>query len=189
MSPKVAVTVIVIALLLGLGAWWQWGPSGDASDSGAHDDGSSTTEVIDDASLVPATLYWLGLDARLHGVVRQLPPGDATARVTSIVTALLQEPESDVLGPLPVGTELASVFFMNPTTVALDFILPPDVDLGRVGSTQELLSLYSVVNSVVMNVDEVASVVILIGGQQPKTLAGHVDTTHPLAADLSLIAG
>ncbi|MEM8994950.1 MAG: GerMN domain-containing protein [Acidobacteriota bacterium] len=60
--------------------------------------------------------------------------------------------------------------------------------MSRMGSKQELLTVYSVVNTVVLGSDAVERVVVLIDGKQPSTLAGHVDLTRPLRPDPSWIS-
>ena len=57
------------------------------------------------------------------------------------------------------------------------------------GSRNELLSVYSVVNSLTSNFPAVKRVQILVEDRQVATLAGHVDLTHPLAPDLTYLVG
>ncbi|MEO1083984.1 MAG: GerMN domain-containing protein [Acidobacteriota bacterium] len=60
--------------------------------------------------------------------------------------------------------------------------------MARMGSKQELLTVYSVVNTVVLGSETVERVVLLIDGKQPSTLGGHVDLTRPLRPDPSWIS-
>jgi hypothetical protein len=48
------------------------------------------------------------------------------------------------------------------------------------GTTAEMLALYSLVNSVVTNVEGARALVVLWNGRQPRTFGGHIDTTRPL---------
>ena len=52
------------------------------------------------------------------------------------------------------------------------------------GLTEELLAVYSVVNSLTANSLGIDRVVLMWNGEQRPTFAGHVDTTRPLMADL-----
>jgi len=63
----------------------------------------------------------------------------------------------------------------------------PAVFLERpaMGLTEELLAVYSLVNSLTANNLGIDSVVLMWNGEQRPTFAGHVDTTRPLMADLS----
>jgi germination protein M len=56
------------------------------------------------------------------------------------------------------------------------------------GLTQELASIYAVVNSLTQNVEGISQVQILIEGAETETLAGHIDLTKPFREDLSMIA-
>jgi len=60
---------------------------------------------------------------------------------------------------------------------------------GRVGSKQELLAVYNLVNTVALGSEAVEKVVLLLDGKQPETLAGHVDLTRPLRPDPTWISG
>ena len=52
------------------------------------------------------------------------------------------------------------------------------------GLTEELLAVYSLVNSLTANNLGIDRVVLMWNGEQRSTFAGHVDTTRPLMADL-----
>ena len=56
------------------------------------------------------------------------------------------------------------------------------------GSTLELLRIYAVVHTVLRNVEEANRVVLLWNGVQRPSLAGHVDTGHPLRLRVDLEA-
>ena len=55
------------------------------------------------------------------------------------------------------------------------------------GSTNELLTVYAIVNTVTANLSSVERVQILIGGKQADTLAGHVDLRRPFERDTALV--
>jgi spore germination protein GerM len=55
------------------------------------------------------------------------------------------------------------------------------------GSSSELMTVYSIVNSLTMNIPEIKRVKILIEGREQTTLAGHVDLRFPLKADTALV--
>ena len=63
-----------------------------------------------------------------------------------------------------------------------------EVSKLALGSEDELLAVYSFVNTVVLNgIEGVDRVVLLWDGRQPETFAGHVDVSRPLAADTSWV--
>ena len=47
-----------------------------------------------------------------------------------------------------------------------------------------MLTIYSIVNTLVLNMEEIRWVKLLIGGQEAATLAGHVDLSHLFNADM-----
>ena len=56
------------------------------------------------------------------------------------------------------------------------------------GALQELMTVYTIVNSVLANLPDLQEVQILIGGQEADTLAGHVDLRRPLRKNEAVIA-
>ena len=55
------------------------------------------------------------------------------------------------------------------------------------GSQTELLAVYSLVDTILLNVPEMEAVILLWNGRQLLTFAGHLDTSLPLRADSDLI--
>ena len=55
------------------------------------------------------------------------------------------------------------------------------------GVQSELLTLYSLVNSLILNIPEIQAVKILIDGYETMTLAGHIDLQEPVKANMLLI--
>ena len=212
-----AALVIALAGAAGLWFGRQSGKSTDAVPSDPSTGGVTAAETRDDPSkppvgveLAPAELYFAGSDGRLHTERCELAVAPPAERARSLVEALLAGPSegarSGLRSPLPAGSRVEAVYLLG-TTALLD-LRPPEppsapateasagaptpVEAKRsrlsFGSKQELLAVYSLVNTVVMGVEGVDSVQILWDGRQPETLAGHVDTTRPLGADSSYLA-
>jgi hypothetical protein len=55
------------------------------------------------------------------------------------------------------------------------------------GSRSELMTIYTIVNSLILNIPEIDAVKILIEGCESMTLAGHIDTRFPFKANMLLI--
>ena len=114
-------------------------------------------------------------------------------------------PIEDLLPALAAGVRLLAVelldgvAYVDLTTAAGDSETGevaaagsrPPVVLERpaMGLTEELLAVYSLVNSLTANNLGVDRVVLMWNGEQRSTFAGHVDTTRPLMADLERNAG
>jgi spore germination protein GerM len=87
---------------------------------------------------------------------------------------------------LPPETKVLNLF-VSPSGVAYVDLSKEALVAGR-GSFEELLSVYSIVNSLTVNFPAVRRVQILIDDRPAQTLGGHVDLTHPLRADMTLLA-
>ncbi len=55
------------------------------------------------------------------------------------------------------------------------------------GSLDELLTIYTIVNALTMNLPAVTSVQVLVDGKEVDTLAGHVDLRRPLTKNVSWV--
>jgi spore germination protein GerM len=89
---------------------------------------------------------------------------------------------------LPPTTRLRQVFVLEDGTAYLDFSPELRQGIGG-GSEEEILAVYSIVNSVAINIPEIRRVGILINGRPVPTLNGHLDLRRPLRPDFKLILG
>src|SRR6478609_2593536 len=55
------------------------------------------------------------------------------------------------------------------------------------GALDELLTIYTIVDALTVNLPAITRVQILIDGKEVETLAGHVDLRHPLAKSLQWV--
>jgi hypothetical protein len=55
------------------------------------------------------------------------------------------------------------------------------------GVFSELLTVYSIVNTLILNIDGIDRVQIMIGGNSAETFAGHIDIGYPLNAHMLLV--
>lgn len=111
---------------------------------------------------------------------------DLGQQVRTVVEELVKGPQKGLVGTLPAETKVIDAF----VTAGVAY-----VDLSKEaaqkhagGSRGELLSVYSVVNSLAANFPAVKRVQILVEDRQVPTLAGHVDLTRPLPADMTFLA-
>ncbi len=104
----------------------------------------------------------------------------------SIVEALIKGPQKGLVRTIPADTRVRAIYITQEGICYVD--LNSDVaDKHPGGITSELFSIYSIVNSVVLNVPEVEAVKILINGEESETLAGHIDLQVPVKANMLLI--
>lgn len=142
---------------------------------------------------LPVDLYFPGADGRLHPERRELLASDRPEeQVRTLLAALLAGPEED--GNLPVfaesygEVEVAAVLFGRDGVVLVDLHGPDGAPPPGGGSRQEIVTVYSLVNSIALNVGAARRVALLWNGNQRPSFAGHVDTSRPLAPDAGLVA-
>jgi len=123
----------------------------------------------------------------LTAETRELPdPGNPAGLGKNVVLALIEGPREKGGRTLPASTVVRDVFVTDDGTAYVDF--DNRVAEDHPGGVQlEFISIYSVVNSLVLNLEEISAVKLLIGGQETETLAGHMDLRFPFKANMLLI--
>ena len=111
--------------------------------------------------------------------------GDLGTQLKAVVGELVKGSKSGLVATLPPETRVLDVF-VSPRGVAY-VDLSKEASQGTAGSHDELLSVYSIVNSLTVNFPAVKRVQILLEDRPTDTLAGHVDLSHPLSADMTLL--
>ena len=112
--------------------------------------------------------------------------GDPLEFGRRIIEALIQGPQDDLISPIPEGTKLRAFYITREGTAFVD--LTAEVFYNHPGGiTSELLTLFSIVNSLVLNIAAIDNVKILVEGQEPMTLAGHIDLRIPFKANILLV--
>ncbi len=111
---------------------------------------------------------------------------DLAAQLKAVVAELVQGSKSGLGATLPPETRVLEVFVNARGVAFVD--LSKEAAQGTAGSHDELLSVYSIVNSLAVNFPAVKLVQILVEDRPAETLAGHVDLSRPLSADMTLLA-
>jgi spore germination protein GerM len=119
---------------------------------------------------------------------RSVPFSDDLPRqLRTVVEELGKGSTTGLLTTLPAGTKVLEVFVTARGIAYLD--LSKEVSgITEGGSKGELLTVYSVVNSIVTNFPAVKRVQFLVEDKPVTTLAGHVDLSRPLLPDLTFLA-
>lgn len=148
------------------------------------------TVNIPEGEKVKRTLYFYFED-RLAAEERDLPlkREDLMAQARDVIKELIKGPVTDLrLTPvLPEEIKVRGVFLDSDGICYIDF--------GREiqerfpgGVWTEVLSLYSIVNTLTTNFPEIKGVKILVEGYGVETLAGHIDIRYPLQRREDLIS-
>ncbi|MBI5559903.1 MAG: GerMN domain-containing protein [Deltaproteobacteria bacterium] len=124
-----------------------------------------------------------GLKAEKHSIKKEALSSEVKEALGALIGASEKDPEHTI----PKGTRLLSVKVEN--TIAY-------VNLSREfsanhpgGSSAELQTIYSIVNTLALNFPEIKKVQLLIEGEVQDTLAGHIVISIPLGPDRGLIKG
>ena len=136
----------------------------------------------------PVHLYFASRDSYFLMAEQRvvIHPANPVGLADAIVKALIKGPQKSLLKTIPADTRLKALFITPDGTCYVD--LSEAVSKNHPGgSKSELLTIYSMVNSLVLNVPQIERVQILIDGNQAPTLAGHIDLQVPVKADMLLI--
>ena len=115
-----------------------------------------------------------------------LHAGDPVAMGKSIIQGLADGPQGELMPTIPKGTTFRAFFILEDGTAYID--MSETISDGHPGGCEsELLTLFSIVNSLVLNIEEITTVKILIGGREATTLAGHMDIRYPYKANMLMV--
>jgi len=135
---------------------------------------------------IHANLFYVDQDGEhLSPVEREVVYGEtSTEQAKRIVEAELAAPPAPYLSPIPTGTALKTIFLTSKGEAYVD--LSPEVRANHPGgTTNELLTVYALVNALTSNLPAVNGVQILVDGKEVDTLAGHLDLRRPLEQNLA----
>jgi len=113
---------------------------------------------------------------------------DLALQIRTVVEELAKGPQTaGLLATLPEGTRVQEVFVQAHGVACVS--LSGEAARGLPGgSRSELLTVYSVVNTVVTNFPAVSRVQLVVSDQLTSSLGGHVDLSRPLPPDMTLVA-
>lgn len=137
---------------------------------------------------IKARLFYVADDGtRLTSVERDVAYGEgADEQAREIVAAQIAPVVEPLLSAVPAGTTLRAVFITKSGDAYVD--LSREVRSAHWGGTvNELLTVYTIVNVLTVNLPAVTSVQLLVDGKEVDTLSGHVDLRRPLAKNLAWV--
>jgi spore germination protein GerM len=137
---------------------------------------------------IKARLFYVGDDgSRLVGVEQEVPFGEGTVeQARQIIEAQIAPPSERLVSAVPAETKLRAIFVTERGEAFID--LSREVVAGHTGgSTNEVLTVYALVNALTANLPAVTSVQVLVDGKQVDTLAGHIDLRRPIEKNLEWV--
>jgi spore germination protein GerM len=112
---------------------------------------------------------------------------DLARQIQAVVEELIKGSQRGFQAPVGSGTRVLQVFVTASGVAYVD--LSKEFAVGHVGGAyEEMITAYSIVNSVTTNFPAVRRVQILVEDRPAATLAGHLDLSRPLAPDMTLLA-
>ncbi len=112
---------------------------------------------------------------------------DAYSLGMEIVRMVIKGPSDAVLRPTwPENTKLNAFFITDDGSAFIDLDIDPSL-AETMDTTSELLAIYSMVNSLALNISKIKQVKILIQGKDAQTLAGHIGLEHFYKANMLIV--
>ncbi|MFO7560273.1 MAG: GerMN domain-containing protein [Desulfobacterales bacterium] len=191
-SLKVAAVVSAIIVFGGIGYFLfihlsEW----SASDTRQIPIGRDFPPAVEDGRQTKSSpVYLYFADEKGSFLVAEkrmlLQNEDPAAMGRAIIDDLIRGPREKLVRTIPEGTSLNAMYVSHDGTAFADFS-----DALREnhpgGSQTELLTVYSIVNSLVLNIPQINSIKILIKGRETITIAGHIDSRSPFKANMILV--
>jgi spore germination protein GerM len=127
-------------------------------------------------------------DTYLHSEKREIDADVSLVRQAKLaVEELLKGSQLGYISPFPPQTKLRELHVTRSGVAYVDFS-KDIVEKHLSGSSAEISTIYSVVNSLAYNFDSIKRVFILIEGREKETLGGHISLSKPFLPLYDLIA-
>ena len=135
------------------------------------------------------SLYYESPELLLAPERRDLPLPENPAAAIDLVLRELLKGSANAAVPklLPPDTVLRGAYLLSDGTAFVDLGGPTLSQGWATGSHQELMAIYSVVQTVTANFPEAKRVRMLVNGEPAETLAGHVSLSRALSPAPSMV--
>ena len=146
-------------------------------------------DVANKVTTKPVTLFFEGPDMLLAGERREVAVPENPAAAASVVVRELFKGSANAAVPrlFPDDTVLRAAYLLPDGTVVIDLGGQTLTDGWSTGTHQELMAIYSLVQTLATNFSEARRVRILVNGTPSETLGGHVWLGRPLVPVQSLV--
>ena len=137
---------------------------------------------------IKAHLFYVADDgAHLTSVERDIAYGETAAdQAREIIAAQIAPVPAPIVSAVPPGTTLRAVFIADGGNAYVD--LSRELASAHPGGTiDELLTVYTIVDALTVNLPAITAVQVLVDGKEVDTLAGHVDLRRPLIRNLAWV--
>lgn len=144
---------------------------------------TSNLAVENKVAVRQVSLYYESPDMVLVPETRNVAlPGDPAAAIPVVVQELLKGPSNPSVPRLfPADAVVRAAYLLPDGNVLVDLGGETLTQGWSTGSHQELMAIYSLVQTVTSNFAEAKRVRILLNGAPAETLGGHISLAHSLA--------
>ena len=151
-------------------------------------DRTEKSEPLSTVKGAAANLYFTDKDGLFLTAESRIVPHaeDPAIRGRHIIEALIKGPAKGLARTMPEASALRAIYVTENGRAYVD-LKDGIMDHHPGGSKTELMSIYSIVNSLVLNVQAIRSVKILVEGRETMSLAGHVDLRFPFKANMLMV--
>ena len=189
--PRRNLAAIAIVVLAGIAAWIlfiglpRWYAARNAPAVAAAGASGATAPAA--VRKITATLYFVAEDGMaLAPAQREVPFGATVAEQARAIIEAQLAAAAPLVSAIPAETKLRDVFVTERGDAFID--LSGDITAKHPGgSLAEILTVYTLVNALTVNLPAVTRVQILVDGKEVDTLAGHVDLRHPLSKNMEWV--
>ena len=150
---------------------------------------SRNLNVENKVAMRMVSLYYESPDLLLAPERRNLPLPENPAAALDLVMRELLKGSANAAVPrlLPADTTIRGAYLLPDGTAFVDLGGPTLTQGWTTGSHQELMAIYSVVQTVTANFVEAKRVRVLVNGEPSETLAGHVSLSRALTPVPSMV--
>ncbi|MCI0411447.1 GerMN domain-containing protein [bacterium] len=107
------------------------------------------------------------------------------AQAKEVLAALIAGPKGKLIPSIPDGVRVLDVLVSKDGIAYVD-LSGEIVSNHQGGTTGEVVTVYSIVNTLTINLPQIHGVQILVDDRPVETLKGHMDLSRPLRPDLSI---
>ena len=188
MNQRTAGVFLAVILLIALGIVVLWWTQRDKPAAPGRIAVPEAPEL--EGEEVLADFYFPGNGGRLFVEQRALPASETLEeRLSGLLETFLLGPEAEDLYPaFPPEVSLRHAMVTDEGVAHIDLAITGQNANLPWGSRQEMLAVYGLVDTVLLNLPEIQGVILLRNGEQRSTFGGHLDTTRLLLANQDLVA-
>jgi len=127
-------------------------------------------------------------DELLHPEEREIHAGTSLVlQARQAMMELMGGSQNGYISPFPLETKLRELFITGDGIAYVDF--SKELQEGHpLGSSAEILTIFSIVDTLTYNFKAIKRVFILLDGRERETLGGHIDLSRPFLPQYDFIA-